>query len=1022
MLHTKREVEMDLDGDFCCFHVRVKCQTRRGQSVAISGTSLAFQSADFAAIPLVTTPEAYPIWYSNQPIVIPRGEIVKYKYCLIEGGKIKAHEQSSTPRRLLPEDAVMEIEDEFDLTYLEGSRSEIEADILDQSKNIKNTVSEGDLAWRNIGKRHCRLFLVCYHLPVLIKRTGRSSDPFEVSWSESLIAKSEDSVSQSLKTIWIGTLSVSDAELTTNEKDYLLSVLHGMDCFPVFLDSELATDAYYGFCKTVMWPVFHNVDQLDHIHAAWNLPPDYYEHANNNRHVSGLSTVTNPPNRSRSRSGSRVFDAPVENKVLEWNRQEAALHMAFKRVNEIFTASILDLVRPGDIVWVHDYHLMYVPSMLRHSAALEQKSAEHAFKILFFLHIPFPTSQIFRTLPEATLLLQSLLCADLVGFHAFDHARHFLNASRRMLGFRSHTRPGGMLSIAVKDREVIVTMSHVSIETPRFDTQLLDAETQRAAEALREKYKGKKVILGIDVCQRLSGLALKFAAFEKFIADYGASNVVLLQRCIRQGSRPEDEETTSADCKKMVADLNAKYTGVVDYEEVLGYKGVNLSERVALYLLADVFLITPIREGLNFLPLEYLYTRKALPKAGCVVASEFSTCSSVLNGSLKVNPFAPVSVSDALEKALGMSAKDMEYRLKRDLPFISSHPSSLWTKRILNELEQLQSQSGRGRMRALKLPEVLTAQSLRAAYQTAALRDGDLIPRAGRVFVFEYGGVLLLKEKFDIYIKQTLSAIAGRKPADSVMDVLRRLSDDPRNAVVVLTGLTRQKLGDTFASLPKVTLATSNGLVYSWGQHLLPAKAQARAVAGGANGDGRVWECMDCKVDWTAVADIAVPIITRFTFRTNGTCQTPRFPGIGWSFFGADPEWGQKQAAQLTYELEAALVSHDVKVTSLISGSIEVVPRTLNKGLLVSAVLNKVLGLRAGKAPGLVVVMSGEESDDGMMQAAYQAMGAARSQHPTQAAKVFTLTVGKRESPAQYYVNDVNDVEALLRPLVSDAL
>jgi hypothetical protein len=194
-----------------------------------------------------------------------------------------------------------------------------------------------------------------------------------------------------------------------------------------------------------------------------------------------------------------------------------------------------------------------------------------------------------------------------------------------------------------------------------------------------------------------------------------------------------------------------------------------------------------------------------------------------------------------------------------------------------------------------------------------------------------------------------------------MMEAIRRLSEDPRNVVVVITGLTRLKLGDTFAGLNNVTLATSTGLVYSWGDNLKvthkchsldtsctntggkqsedcgrevftlssqvsgcghdvdPVQGtmsflsyfyrviytfESVSAALAKNGDDdREWECMECNVNWTAVAATAVPIITRFTFRTNGTCQTPRFPGIGWSYFGADPEWGQKQASQLTVRL-----------------------------------------------------------------------------------------------------------------------
>jgi trehalose-6-phosphate synthase len=404
--------------------------------------------------------------------------------------------------------------------------------------------------------------------------------------------------------------------------------------------------------------------------------------------------------------------------------------------------------------------------------------------------------------------------ADVVGFHAFDHARHFLNATKRMLGIRSGSRPGGLLTLNVQDREVIVTVSHVSIETLRIAQAAAHPETQRIARELREKHAGKRIIAGIDVCQRLSGVALKFAAFDKMLSDSSwgkRGNVVLLQRCIRGGSRPGDEETTASDLRKMVDDINGKYvtsaaaalarmsayasksseeclltaarmkekmeageTGsgagspfpstspfpspppspfpspspasasgsastsvivtdtsptpappaptcldVLDYAELTSPP--NIHERMAFWLVSDVILLTPIREGLNLYPLEYIYARRDLPNPGVVVVSEFSTCSALLNGSLKINPFAPLHVADALEKALMLSTKDKDLRRTRDLPFISSHPSYLWTQQIINDLEQLQNNSsgGKGAVQQLQYPVPLDTKSLLSCYENA---------------------------------------------------------------------------------------------------------------------------------------------------------------------------------------------------------------------------------------------------------------------------------------------------------------
>ncbi len=156
-----------------------------------------------------------------------------------------------------------------------------------------------------------------------------------------------------------------------------------------------------------------------------------------------------------------------------------------------------------------------------------------------------------------------------------------------------------------------------------------------------------------------------------------------------------------------------------------------------------------------------------------------------------------------------------------------------------------------------------TLRRINRFFVFVSLRDAGVCTPASRVFIFDYSGSLLQKEKFDIYLKQTLSAVYGGKPTENMMSAMAALSDDPRNIVVVVTGLTRLKLSDTFARLPNVTLATSNGLIYSWGANLREGfedstkSSAGRSTAVAADADGRPWECMDFKIDWNAVADIA---------------------------------------------------------------------------------------------------------------------------------------------------------------------
>jgi len=390
----------------------------------------------------------------------------------------------------------------------------------------------------------------------------------------------------------------------------------------------------------------------------------------------------------------------------------------------------------------------------------------------------------------------------------------------------------------------------------------------------------------------------------------------------------------------------------------------------------------------------------------------------------------------------------------RDLTFVSTHPSSEWTKQILSDLNNLGASKAKGRAIPVSMPEPLDLEYVLEAYESSG--SVGLTPNGTRLFIFDYGGTLLHKEKFDIYIKQTLSAISGRRPTDAVMEAVRRLSEDPRNVVMVMTGLTRIKLGDTFKGMKNVTLVTSNGLVYSWGANLqtmeekenlkrgMPtlsssassssssaANLAAAAAAAAAeqeysddrtphvDDEGRVWSYLDFQIDWQSVCKVAVPIISKFTYRTNGTCLSPRIPGVGWSYFGADPDWGEKQATQLRIDLEAALANYDVKVAAQIQGSIELVPKELNKGVFVKQFLSRVVSHRAGKLPAFGMVFGDEPSDDLMFSSMYEFIGECPPSAGLKTFRGFTVCVGKRTTPAYLYANDVKDVEHILSALAS---
>lgn len=1047
------------EGKYCRIHFRVKACSHLGQTVGVGGSTATLGNYDTKkVIKLVTTPESYPVWYTEDPIVVPRGRQLSYSFCILEGGIFTAFE-TLPPRHIIADKVDILIEEVMNPNRLLGMGNDVEHELRSELNEIKaSESSESLVSLDSLADR--TIFLTCYHLPVNVVRQAETDhqSSFEVTWNNSLISmRGDETIFHNFNKYWVGTVSVPGSPLTSEEEMELTKILKPMRCIPLFLEQSVIRDAYFGYCKQVLWPIFHNVEHLDSIHAVWNI--------------------------------DRCKNAPdPETGVVEfWDMsREANFFAAYKKVTMAFAEKVIAISGPEDIIWVHDYHLMLLPGMLR--------PERPSLKIIFFLHIPFPTSQVFRSLPTALEILNSVCASDVVGFHTFDYCRHFLHAIRRMLGFRFHSLPGGLLAVTMKDHEFVISMSHVSIEPTLLSQVVNDEGTKLMIQEFKAKYSGKKVFVGVDTCERLSGCLLKLEAFRMFLEDTeDPSKYILVMYALRPNLRPDDEKYTSRELKTMSDDMNIKYHRVV--VEYVEQESMSVNQRVALWTAGDVFLLTSIREGLNFMPLEYIYCRKDLPDPGVVVASEFSTCSTLLNGSMKINPFNFRNVADVLHKAISMTLKEKEGRRKRDLKFVQTHTSAQWTNQILMDLSTKESLSAGHHGTLIPFPHhrncpttfqfndyvqesipLQTTDAL-AAYELAMQTKG-LTPTGSRIFIFDYGGTIVAYEKVDVYMKQTLHSMSSL-PTTEMISALKKLSEDENNCILINTSLSRKKLGNIFDDFENITIATSSGLVCSWGRNVLTVEEKEEesnetqsyfgsvaSIDSGKDSDvdsepsndgifhsregfkdseaspdspsriakdgdrresfswtrqqhetfvtNRTWDHMDLSIDWDAVKSIAVPIMTKFTTRTNGTCMTPRVPGIGWNFFGADPEWGEKQVMQLKIELETALVNYDVRIV-LLPGSLDIVPRTFDKGVIISEFLRRISSIRAGKLPSFILVAGNEPNDNKMFDAVYNTISKSRPQDSVDNCSTFSIHVGKTEDhTADTYVPSVEDLEHLL--------
>lgn len=649
-----------------------------------------------------------------------------------------------------------------------------------------------------------------------------------------------------------------------------------------------------------------------------------------------------------------------------------------------------------------------------------------------------------------------------------------------------------MLAVAANGREVILSMAVVSIEAPVADKLLRLPDTVSRAAALRQKYAGKKIIASVEVCQRLSGGIFKLAGLECFLDDVWEEarrlDVVLVIRCIRTSSRLDDEKRTSEELRATANRLNEKYGRVVvDYEEVSEFTA---TDRAALWLASDVYFSTSIREALNMHPMEYIYCRKdEMTNPGVVIVSDMSASASLLSGSIKVNSFNTKQIADALVKALTMPAAEADRRRRRDLPYVLNHNASTWMREVIDDLQQGKQSLGLEKFNQLNRSAMscqLQVRGLAASFARAL--HPDINPHLKRVFVFDFEGTLVSEELFVIYFKSSPAISDWTEPPVAVVEHIRKLAENPCNAVLIVCGIARAKFASVFNDLHNVSIATSNGLECSWGLNILSREeldnlssahavdraasvgmgqeeadddfrsvdsfepedehaeflklSIAETVTGGTMPQHHIhsapafdasildhesrliqkmtmfethissssmgatsfaetydiresfddaeealasktprrmgkrnprsrWEIIDpsyASIDWEAVKAVVLPILSKFTATTNGTCLVPRVPGLGWNFFNSEPDWGEKQCKQLRVELAAALSFFDVKVEVMAQGSLEIVPRSLRKGRVVENFLRRILSKRGGRWPTFCLVAGNDVLDEDMFK------------------------------------------------------
>jgi len=351
-------------------------------------------------------------------------------------------------------------------------------------------------------------------------------------------------------------------------------------------------------------------------------------------------------------------------------------HSAYWAVNRLFADAILHIAREGDTVWIHDYHLLLLGGFLRRERL--------DLKIGFFLHIPFPFTEIFRAIPWHGELLEGLMGADLIGFHTWEYANNFSTTIRRLLGVE------GGDSLLYEDRNVGVGAFPIGIDVGEFIRKAHSNECQECLEELREQYNGLTVFFGVDRLDYTKGIPQRLRAFKMLLEHHEEhrGKVVFVQLAVPTRENIPDYQSIKREVESLIAHINDQF-GTEGYVPVRYIASSITQERLcAYYRLADVLVVSSLRDGWNLVATEYPVAKDE-EEPGVLILSQFAGVVNELGGdALCINPFNEEEIVQAMLTALEMEQGQKIAMMKALREKVTANDNRTWSTRFFEVLEE----------------------------------------------------------------------------------------------------------------------------------------------------------------------------------------------------------------------------------------------------------------------------------------------------------------------------------------------
>jgi len=666
-----------------------------------------------------------------------------------------------------------------------------------------------------------RLIVVSNRMPFTLKHTDGQ---WQAEKSSGGLATAMEPLLAQSSGIWVG-WSGDTSDTDDPERKQLLDHWATQEgCLAVELPPEVAYGFYEGYSNQTLWPLLH------HFPSLMKFNPEYWK--------------------------------------------------AYVEANQRYRDVILEHLKPDDLIWIHDYHLLLLPHMLRESAP--------EARIGFFLHTPFPSSSMFRLLPRREELLQGLLGADYLAFHTHAYLQNFRNSVLRILGFDSH-----MDRVQCGDRAVRLDALPIGIAPKGFSDLLeKDEETKQRLANLRERFAERRILLGVDRLDYTKGIPERLRTFARLLrqAPELCGRVVLIQVAVPSREDIPMYKELRHEVDELVGEINGDFS-TPDWTPII-YIRRNLPrpELAALYAAAELAWVTPLCDGLNLVAKEYIACQQ--DQAGGLILSEFAGAAAEMGEAFLVNPYDEERTAESIEHALSLPDDQRRERIEALHKRVVRNDVYKWGARFLSNLS-----------------DAAASREAHPSAKAKALPIADLIDlyrqTQRRQLLLDYDGTLVP------FAKRPRDAA----PMPELLTLLNKLANDDANTVVIISGRSRTDLGNWLGEVPGLWLAAEHGAIMR-------------------SPETMTWE--HSRENYTdRWKERVLGVLEHFVDRTPGSLIEEKECALVWHYRMSDPVFGEWLANELVSTLEQLLSETELRA---FRGEkiVEVKPVWANKGELLT--------------------------------------------------------------------------------------